>query len=461
MKYTLKYILNYILFVAALFALIQTPLQAQEKPGAAATAAAPTNNQPVIPVNGIAIVVNDEVITRQELQERTHMIEQRLKAQGVTLPPRAELQRQIIERLIVDRAQLQLARDTGLRVDDVMLDRAMARMAEQNKMTLQTFRDQVEKEGMSYAQFREGVREDILLQRIVEREVESKVQVSESEIDNYLLAQKAGKNGSQPNKQEIEIAQILIRIPENASPEALAKIRARAEKVLEQVKAGGDFNQLAVTYSDSAEGLKGGSLGWREHDRYPQLFIDAIVGLKVGDTTGLIKSANGFHILKLTGLRTNSNGANAQHAEGVQQAHVRHILIKVTPTVTKEQATHKLLGFKQRLENNGARFEDLAKQFSNDASASKGGDLGWLYPGDVPELDPIISALAVGQISEPVETPYGVHLIQLVERKTDEVSPERQRLLARQVIRARKLDEATLDWMRQLRDSAYVEIRDQ
>jgi len=450
--------MKYILFIAALFVLTQTTLQAQDKPGATATAAPTKNQQPVVPVNGIAVVVNDEVITRQELQERTQMIEQRLKAQGVALPPRAELQKQIIERLIVDRAQLQLARDTGLRVDDVMLDRAMLQMAEQNKMTLQTFRDQIEKEGMSYAQFREGLREDILLQRILEREVESKIQVSESEIDNYLLAQKAGKDGKQQNKQEIEIAQILIRIPENATPEAVAKIRARAEKVLEQVKAGGDFNQLAVTYSDSSEGLKGGSLGWRGQDRYPQLFIDAIVDLKVGDTSGLIKSANGFHILKLTGLR---NSANDQLAGGVPQAHVRHILIKVTPTVTKEQAKHKLLGFKQRLENDGAQFEDLAKQFSNDASAAKGGDLGWLYPGDVAELDPVINALAVGQISEPVETPYGMHLIQLVERKTDEVSPERQRLLARQAIRARKLDEATLDWMHQLRDSAYVEIRDQ
>lgn len=314
--------------IAVLFFLSHTSVFAQAN-----------NQQPIVPINGIAIVVNDEVITKQELQERTRMIEQRLKAQGVTLPPRAELQRQIIERLIVDRAQLQLARDTGLRVDDVMLDRAIARMAEQNKMSLQTFRDQVEKEGMSYAQFREGVREDIMLQRVLEREVDSKIQVSEAEIDNYLSK-------------------------ENPS------------------------------------------------------------------------------------------------AQGIPQAHVRHILIKITPTETKEQAKQKLLELKQRAEHGGAKFEDLAKQFSNDATAAKGGDLGWLHPGDVAELDPVISTLKHGQISDPVETPYGMHLIQLVGSKMDKVAPERQRLLARQAIRARKLEEATLEWMRELRDRAYVEIRE-
>jgi peptidyl-prolyl cis-trans isomerase SurA len=437
-----------ILFIALVslsFSLSHITVLAQEKQSP------PINQAPIVPVNGIAIVVNDEVITKQELQERAQMIEQRLKAQGVALPPHAELQKQIIERLIVEKAQLQLARDLGLRVDDTMLDRAIARIAEQNKMSMQTFRNQVEKEGLSYVQFREGVREDILMQRLLEREVDGKVQVSELEVDNYLSAQKESKQ----KNQEIEIAQILIRVPENATPDALTKLQARAENILQQVKAGGDFSQLAVTYSDSTEGLKGGSLGWRDEARYPQLFIDAIDKLNVGDTTGLLRSANGFHILKLTGKRNND-----QPVGGIQQAHVRHILIKVTPTITKEQAKQKLLELKLRIQNDGASFEDLAKQFSSDGTATKGGDLGWLHPGDVPELDPIISSLKDGQISEPVETPFGLHLIQLVGRKTDDVSPERQRLLARQTIRARKLDEATLDWMRQLRDQAYVEIRD-
>jgi peptidyl-prolyl cis-trans isomerase SurA len=288
------------------------------------------------------------------------------------------------------------------------------------------------------------------LQRVREREVDSKVQVSESEIDNYLLAQKADKQ----KNIEVELSHILIRIPENATPESLAKLRARADSVMQQVKSGGDFSKLAATYSDSAEGLKGGSLGWREQDRYPQVFIDAIANLKEGQSTGLIKSSNGFHILKLTGRRTVE-----QNAGGIPQAHVRHILIKITPTVTKDQAIHKLTEFKQRVENNGAKFEELAQQFSNDSSASKGGDLGWLYVGDVPEFDDAISKLKDGEISDPIESSSGMHIIQVLGHKNDEVSPERQRLLARQVIHARKLDEASLDWVRQLRDRAYVEIR--
>jgi len=428
--------------------LIHTAAFGQEKLSASVTT--PSEQMPSAAINGIAVVVNDEVITRLELQDRTKMVVQRLKAQGVPLPPAAELQKQVIERMIVEKAQLQLAHDNGMRVDDVMLDRAMLRMAEQNKMNLQTFRNQVEREGTSYASFREGVRDDILLQRIREREVDSKIQVSESEVDTYLLAQKADKQ----KNIEVELSHILIRIPENATPEMLGKLRARAEYVLQQVKSGGDFSKLAVTYSDSAEGLKGGSLGWREQDRYPQVFIDAIAPLSEGQSTGLIKSTNGFHILKLTGRSTVE-----QSAGGIPQAHVRHILIKLSPTVTKDQAIHKLADFKQRIDNNGAKFEDLAQQFSNDSSASKGGDLGWLYTGDVPEFDPVISTLKDGEVSDPIESPNGMHIIQVLGRKNDEVSPERQRLLARQAIHASKLDEASLDWVRQLRDRAYVEIR--
>jgi peptidyl-prolyl cis-trans isomerase SurA len=436
------------LIIVFLCAFAHTVVFGQDK--LSATVTPPANSSVSTPVNGIAIVVNDEVVTKMELADRTKMVVQRLKQQGVPLPSDAELQKQVIERLITEKAELQLAHDSGMRVDDVMLDRAMQRMAEQNKMSLQVFRNQIEKEGTPYSTFREGVRDDILLQRIKEREVDSKVQVSESEIDNYLAAQKEDKQ----KNIEVELSHILIRIPETASPEMLGKLKAKADYVLQQVKSGGDFSKLAATYSDSAEGLKGGSLGWREQDRYPQLFIDAFSNLKEGQTTGLIKSGNGFHILKLTGRRTVE-----QSAGGIPQAHVRHILIKITPTVTKEQAIHKLVDFKGRIENNTAKFEDLAQQFSNDSSASKGGDLGWLYVGDIPEFDATIAALKDGEISDPIESPNGMHIIQVLGRKSDEMSKERQRQLARQVIRARKLDEASLDWVRQLRDRAYVEIR--
>lgn len=437
-----------ILLIVALATQIQSAAFAQNK--ITTTLAAPTPPTAAVPVNGIAVVVNDEVITRQELAERIRMVAQRLKSQGVALPTPSELQKQVIERMIVEKAQIQLAHDSGMRVDDVMLDRSMLRMAEQNKMTLQNFRNQVEREGNSYATFREGVRDDIVMQRIRDREVDSKVQVSESEVDNFLQAQKA----DQQKNVEVELSHILIRIPESATPDMLVKLRARADSVLQQVKSGGDFSKLAVTYSDSAEGLRGGSLGWREQDRYPQIFIDGIAGLKEGQTTGLIKSANGFHILKLTGRRTVE-----QNAQGIPQAHVRHILLKLTPNMSKEQAIHRLTEFKQRIDNKGATFDELAKEFSNDSSAAKGGDLGWLYVGDVPEFDAAIAALKEGETSDPIVSANGVHIIEVLGRKTDEISVERQRLLARQAIHARKLDEASLDWVRQLRDRAYVEIR--
>ena len=427
-------------------ALAQLPAIAQNK---ISTRISATQDQSSV-VNGIAVIVNDEVITRQEVADRTVMIERRLSSQGTALPPRDELQRQIIERMIVDRAQLQLARDSGIKVDDSMLDRALLRMAEQNKMSLQNFRNQVEREGTTYAQFREEIRGDIIMQRLRERDVESKIQVSESEVDNYLLAQ---KTNTQAN-QELELSHILIRIPDNASPDILEKQRTRAASVLQQLRSGGDFSKLAAAYSDSAEGLKGGSLGWRLQERLPQLFIDAVTNLKTGDITGIIKSSAGFHILKLTGRRNAT-----QSAEGVTQTHIRHILIKVSPTVTEEQARHKLIDLKQRLVNHAANFEELAKTFSNDSSASKGGDLGWIYPGDVPEFDAILANLQVGQISDPIQSSAGFHIIEVMERKTDEVSAERQRQLARQVIRERKRDEATLEWLRQLRDQAYVDIR--
>jgi peptidyl-prolyl cis-trans isomerase SurA len=358
--------------------------------------------------------------------------------------------------MIVDRAQLQLAKEYGIRVDDSMLDRAISRIAEQNKMTLQEFRNQLEREGTPFNRFREEIREEILMQRLREREVDNKIQISESEVENYLAAER----GSTQAQQEYNLAQILVRIPENASPEQIAARRQRAEQIMQQIKAGGDFAKLAATYSDSSDALNGGDLGWRNQDRLPQLFLDAVANLKQGEVSPVVKSANGFHIIKLAGKRGASVMKQGAAASSVQQTRVRHILIKTNQIVTPADARRKLVELKQRLDNNAAKFEDLAKLFSNDLSASKGGDLGWIYPGDtVPEFERAMDALKPGQVSEPVESPFGYHLIQVVERKTDDVSQERQRLIARQAIRERKLEEANQDWLRQLRDRAYVEYR--
>ncbi len=371
---------------------------------------------PSVVVDAIAVVVNDEVITKQELEARLRSVEGRLKKQKVELPPRADLQRQLLERMIAERAQLQLAKENGIRIDDLMLDRAILRIAEQNKLSVQAFRNQLEKEGYTFAAFREEIRDEITLQRLREREVESKLQVSESEVDNYMAEQALHAKST----QEFNLAQILVRLPENASSEQIASRRARAEDVMRQLRTGAEFNKIAATYSDAADALTGGEIGWRNLDRLPQLFVDAVQELKEGQISAIVKSPNGFHILKVVGKRSQAQDAAAG---AVQQTHARHILIRVTQVVSSAEAKRKLLDLTERLKNKAAKFEDLARQFSNDGSAAKGGDLGWLYPGDtLPEFETAMNKLAIGEISDPIETNYGVHLIEVLERKSDDVS---------------------------------------
>lgn len=407
-------------------------------------------------VDAIVAVVNNEVITLKELDERIQLIERRMKSQNMQMPARSVLQQQVLERMIVNRAQMQLARETGIRIDDLMLDRAVARIAEQNNLPLQEFRDQLEKDGISFGRFREEIREEITLQRLREREVDNKLQITESEVDNYL-ATAAGK--AQGAEQEINLAQILVRIPENASPQQIAERRQRAEAAYAQLRSGADFAKVAASFSDAGDAMTGGDLGWRSVSRLPQLFIDATEKLNTGEVSAIARSANGFHILKLVGKR-NASIMKGSNVSVVQQTHARHILIKVNQIVSAADARRKLVEVKARLDNNAAKFEDLAKLYSNDLSSSKGGDLGWIYPGDtVPEFERAMNALQPGQVSEPVESQFGYHLIEVIERKTEEISRERQRMSARQAMRERKLEEANEDWLRQLRDRAYVEYR--
>lgn len=421
--------------------------QAQEAAGKA--------RQPVL-LDAIVAVVNADVITMNELEERIRLVEQRMKRQNMQLPPRAMLQKQMLERMIVNRAQMQLARESGIRIDDILLDRAVARIAEQNGLSVQEFRDQLEREGVSFARFREEVREEITLQRLREREVDNKLQITESEIDNFLAASAGKVDGAQ---QELNIAQILVRVPENASAQQIADRKKRAEQAIEQLKSGVDFAKVAASFSDGGDALKGGELGWRSPSRLPQLFVDATEKLNDGEVAPLVRSANGFHVLKLVGRRSASL-VKAGPSAVVQQTRARHILIKVNQIVSPAEARRKMVELKQRLDNNAAKFEDLARLYSNDGSASKGGDLGWIYPGDtVPEFERAMNALKPGEVSQPVESPFGYHLIEVLERKTEEVSKERQRLLARQSLREQKLEEAYEDWLRQLRDRAYVEYR--
>jgi peptidyl-prolyl cis-trans isomerase SurA len=422
------------------------------KPGSGFLPPATTNAKVL---DSIYVVVNDEVITNNEVRNRLAQIEQRLKAQSAQLPDEADLRRQVVEAMIVERAQIQLAKEYGVKVDDVTLDRAIARIAENQKLSVQDMRNQMEKEGLAFSQFREEIRNEIMLQRLREHEVDSKIQVSDAEVDTYLAAEKAAA----AEKVEMNISQILVSIPANASPEQIAARKGRADEVMRQLRTGADFAKIAATYSDAPDALKGGAIGWRDPDRLPPLFTTELRKLKPGQVTPVLKSNTGFHIIKLVDKRNLAGGQDGK--EVVEQVHARHILLKVTPTMTEAEVKRKLLELKEKMDNKAATFEDLARQYSQDGSASKGGDLGWLFPGDVPqELEDSMKPLKAGEVSGIIQSPFGFHIVQVVERKSEDVSKEKERNQARQVIRERKTQEAFEDWAREVRDRAYVEFRE-
>ena len=403
-----------------------------------------------IEADRIVAVVNDEVITLNELRVRLDTALAQLKQQGTPLPPRDVLERQMLERLVVDRIQLQQARDTGLRIDDVQLDQALNRIAAGNKMSLAQFRQALEKDRIPYAKFREQIREEMTVARLREREVDNRLVISDAEVDNFLQSEAAKTGGG---GEEVQVAHILLRAPESASPEQLQKLKAKADQVLERIRKGEDFSQLAASYSDAPDALQGGILSPRPMDRLPGLFAEVVSRMKPGDVSPLLKSPNGFHIVKLLGKK------GALSLPPVQQTHARHILIKVNELVSEPDALHKLTGLRERLVH-GGDFAELARLFSQDGSAAKGGDLGWLYPGDtVPEFERAMDRLAPNELSQPVKSPFGYHLIMVIERRVQDVSEERKRMSARMALRERKLDEAYQDWLRQIRDRAYVEYR--
>jgi peptidyl-prolyl cis-trans isomerase SurA len=410
--------------------------------------------RPVV-IDRIVAVVNDEAITARELQERTQFAMKQLAQQGTTPPARSVIERQLLERLVTDRVQLQFAKETGLRVEDTELDRAIARIAEQNKLTVSELRETLERDGVPFAKFREDIRAEIVMTRLREREVDNRIVVTESEIDALLASSDKGAMRS----DEVNLSHILVVVPENASPEQVQSRRARAEEARAQLAKGADFKQVAAAFSEAPDALQGGLMGWRAGERLPTLFYDALKSMKPGEVSEILRSANGFHIVRLNERRASTAGAAGQLPASVQQTRVRHILLKTNELVSENDARNRLRTLKERLENK-ADFAELARVHSEDASASKGGDLGWILPGDtVPEFERAMNGLKVGEISEPVRSPFGWHLIQVLERGMQDVSKERQRLAARQTLRARKSDEAYQEWVRQLRDRAYVELR--
>lgn len=397
----------------------------------------------------IVAVVGNEVVTYYELQTRLESALQQLRKQGTPLPSQDVLERQMLERLIMDNVQLQFAKESGLQIDDVQLDQAIGRIAAGNKMTLPEFRLALEKDGIQYPKFREEIRAEMIMVRLREREVDSRLVISDGEIDNYLANQTAtGVSG-----EEYQLAHILLRAPESASPEQLQKLRLRGEQALKRARAGENFAQLTATFSDAPDALKGGDLGWRSLERLPALYADTASHLQPGGISELLRSSAGFHIVKLLGKRGGSAAAS------VQQTHARHILLRINEVVSEGEARRKLQNVRERIVN-GGDFAEQARLYSQDGSAAKGGDLGWLNPGDtVPEFERVMDALKVNELSEVIQTPFGMHLIQVEERRQRDVSVERERGAARQALRERKLDEAYQDWLRQLRDRTYVENR--
>lgn len=425
-------------FLSAIFFLILS--------ATAAAAPAPDDSQ----IDRIVAVVNNDVITYGELQDRIHLVLSQLDKQGIERPPQDVLEKQVLERLISDRLQVQLAAQTGLRVDDGTLDKTLERIADQNKLTLAEFRDALTKEGLDFRKFREDIRNEIILARLRDREVDGRITVTDAEIDDLLTSQAARGE----IRDEFDLSHILIRTPEESAPEDLQKLRAKAEEALKHLQQGEDFTQVSARFSDAPNALEGGALGWKNDSQIPKLFIDALAKLQPGQVTDIIRSPNGFHILKLNNRR---GGASPMI---VPQTAARHILIKPSEIVTDDDARRRLLDLKERIEN-GGDFAELARQYSeDDGSAAKGGELGWVNPGDtVPEFEKAMAALQPGQVSDPVRTPFGWHLIQVTGRRDQDMSKEAVRLKARQEIRARKSDEAFQDWLRELRDRAYVEYR--
>ena len=405
--------------------------------------------QGVVNVDRVVAVVNDEAITQYELDDAKRIVLQQLKQQNVQPPAQDVLDKQVLERMMTERSLLQFAKENGVKVDDTMIERAILRIAQENKLSAEDFRKALAKENIDYPRYREDVRHELTVQRLREREVDSKITVSDAEVEQYLATLKSQSTG----EAEYKLAHILVMVPEQASAEQIDAKKRRAEDALRALKSGPDFAQVAAGFSDASDALSGGNLGWRSGARLPTVFADEVRAMQVGQISGITRSAAGFHIVKLLEKRSHNEPMV------VDQTHARHILVRVNEIVSESDAKAKIDRLKDRIDA-GAKFEELAKLNSEDTTSAKGGDLGWLNPGDtVAEFDEAMKKLEPNQISVPVRTPFGWHLIQVLERRRQDITGDRARSEAQVAIRQRKADEAFQDWVRQIRDRAYVEVR--
>jgi peptidyl-prolyl cis-trans isomerase SurA len=402
------------------------------------------------PIDHIVAVVNEDVITRQELDEAIKTATSRLQLQGIQVPDHQTLQNQVLESIVTKRIQLQHASEVGLLVSEREIDETIHRIADENKLSLQEFYSTLEKDNISSNKFREEIRGEMIMARLKEREIKHQVNVTEGEVDNFLRTQETSAVGN----DEYRLGHILVLVTENMGPDQIQQRSERANTALAKLKSGVEFSQVAAEFSDAADASMGGIIDWRPISQMGPKFAELLAPLQPGDLTPIIQSPSGLHIFKLLGRR-------AQEAPTViiDQTHARHILIKINELISEGDAQLKITQLKDRL-NRGEKFEELAKLYSEDASAAAGGDLGWLSPGDtVPAFEQAMNTLSPDQVSEPVRSQFGWHLIQVMERRSQDISLDRRRQVARQAIRTRKADVVVQEWLRQLRDQAYVEVR--
>ncbi len=401
------------------------------------------------PIDRIVAVVNDDVITESEFHIQLRRVRQELRTRQGNEPPREALYRQVLERMVTEKIQLQIARRLGVKVPETAVDAALQDLARKNNLKLPELRKVLARDGVSLAAFKEDVKTQLIIRRLVEREVFSRVAVSDEEVANFL----AGQQGRTASGREYNVSHILIRIPESAGAEAVNQAQAKAKQALESIRDGLDFEQAAISFSEGQDALEGGKLGWRKPGQLPTLFVEAVRGLEAGEVSEILQSANGFHIIKLNETR---GGGKAV----VAQTLARHILIKTDEFLSAAEATMRLNRLRERILN-GENFAELARVHSEDPLSSiDGGDLGWLSPGEtVPNFEAAMRGLEIGEISQPFRTSFGIHVVQVLDRREQELGEELDRNNALVQIRARKSDENYERWLRQLRDESFVDYR--
>ena len=401
----------------------------------------------------IVALVNSEPVTNNEVRQRMVRMEQQLTQQSAPVPPRDQLARQVLEQIISERAQVQLGAELGIRVDEASLAQAEQSIAAQNQLTPEEFRRRIAADGVDINQLRNDLRNQILLQRLREREVDSKVRVTEADIDDFIRERQGSNDVA---NLQLHLAQVFVAVPEDAAPDRVQTLQARAQSVADRARAGGDFAELAREFSDGPERANGGQFGMRPANRLPDLFVEATRSLSAGAVAGPVRSPAGFHVLKVIEKRQAGLPDVA-----INETRARHILLRLGPQLSEADAVARLAGYRQQLASGQATFEALAREHSQDGSAKDGGNLGWAQAGQfVPEFEAAMGRLRPGEVSPPVVSRFGVHLIRVEERRQSTLSARDQREMVRGLVREQKINEATRTWVQDVRGRAYVEYRE-